>query len=392
MNFIARQIKHIQQGGSVELIRKINLLFKIISRILTAIFIPLYRFLNYPLLKFYQFATPKIYMEDLTSYLRQASVNNHTLLEESKIKKKSICLFTRVWGGFINYYDVTLMRSLFQEGNILQLLKDGYQVTLNVHILESEAIIINEIIKKYCNTLSSDFSQSIIIDLIKYHSTLEIIENSLSNSIRECISNKSIFFMANPDTFYGNYSISNIVKLNMGRQLCIASVHFRVNDADFLRRLDKTNGSISNPSLVTLAMRSPHQTLRDSFIERENCSYATGLTVQRISDCSFAATFRAPTVYLANFNQSDLKYFKNHPFNNWDHEWPTNLMLEGRYKCIGSSDAFFAAELTGPQSHLCIHNSEIGNDEHEHHKVLHKELHRNFLVIVRSSEPIETAS
>ena len=65
-------------------------------------------------------------------------------------------------------------------------------------------------------------------------------------------------------------------------------------------------------------------------------------------------------------------------------------MVEGRYKCIGSSDAFFATELTEPDSHLLIHKSAIGNDEHDH-SVLHKELHRNFLVIVTSSEPIELA-
>ena len=392
MQFFTRQFRHIKKGGSEELLRKIKLFLNIITKKFRIILTFLYRFCSFPLLKFYQLVTPVIYIEDLTKYLRQASPSKHLVTGKQKITKKPICIYTRVWGSFSNLYDSILMRSLFQQGNILELLKDGYQVKLSVHILESEMLIINNIINKYLNTLSDQQLKLLSFELVKYSNKIDIIENSLSNNIKKCIANESICIMATPDMFFGNNSISNIVKINMGRELCIAAVHFRVNDNEFKELLGATSQEISNPCLVSMSMRSPHQTLRDSFIEKENCSFATGLTIQRISDHSFATTFRAPSIFLANFTQGDLKYFLNHPFNHWDHEWPTQLMVEGRYKCIGSSDAFFSVELTEPESHLCIHNSEIGNDEHMHHTSLHKELHRNFVVIVTSANSIETNS
>jgi len=398
LHFLVKQYQEIQDRGFTEFLRKIKLTFVIISRIFKNIFVPTYRIIKYPLLKFYQLLTPLVYLEDITNYFKRASVKSQKINKGKKQNSsdKSVIVYTRVWGKFINYYDFILMRSLFQSGNLLALLEDGYRVTLSVHILKSDVDEVNNIIYKYKNKLIDRHSNLLIIDVLQYDNVINIKEYSLINNIKKCISIPSPCIMAAPDTFFGNFSLLNIIKINMGRNLCIAALHFRVNDVEFLELLDKNvnDEKIPNPRLVTLALLSPHQTLRDSFIEKENCSFLTGLTVVRISNKSYAATFRAPTIYLANYNLDDLKYFSSRPYTantDYDHEWPTNLMVEGRYKCIGSSDVFFAAELTEPKSHILIHNSEVGNDEHDH-SVLHKELHRNFLVIVTSSEHIEACT
>ena len=64
-----------------------------------------------------------------------------------------------------------------------------------------------------------------------------------------------------------------------------------------------------------------------------------------------------PTVFLARQNARDYGFFAARPNARglWDHHWPEILAQDGRLRIIGSSDAFFVAELTD----AATHNTEL---------------------------------
>lgn len=357
-------------------------LFLVLKKILFLLLFPIHFLIR----KF----SPLVFLEYVTLILRKAKVNINVkgkLEKTSMLSKRKIYFFTCVWGRHVHLYDAILMRSLFQSGNIPSLLADGYSIELHVHTLESDVNEVIKVIDKYKATRCIN-DRILTTKLTSYHGNKIIQNNALIKTISLCIEHNAMFVPAAPDSFFGNYSIRNIVKLNMDRNLCIAGVHLRVNENEFLSLLKKYPHEISNPELVNLTFKSAHQNLYDSFIENEeNCSYIGGIAIQKIDNNTYAVTHRLPTVYLANFNKSDLKYFSKKSFNCWDHEWPSLLMAESRYKLIGCSDLFYLAEATESNFHICENLKSFGNDDYQHKaQCFHKEINRNFVVILNSAD------
>jgi len=173
----------------------------------------------------------------------------------------------------------------------------------------------------------------------------------------------------------------------MNRNLCIAAVHLRVDESIFLRLIGNIPGEISNAQLVSLSLKAPHQNLTDSFIDKEmNCSYISGISIQKINSNIYTVTHRLPAIFLANFNKSDIKYFTRYSFNAWDHAWPSLLIKQRRYKVVGSSEVFFMTELTKASSHICPNLSSYGNDDYQVTEYIHKEINRNFAVILQADK------
>ncbi len=390
--FLFNQYSDIKTGGLPALFHK---LMRVKYLAFRTINMPLYRLAAFPL-KLFRLAAPNAYLEAVTKDVATLIIRHRSVNKAGQYQSKTIRIYTCVWGGHLNLYDVVLMRSLFQKGNIPELLALGYKVRLTVHTLDSDIPIVNGIIEKHARSIPIEYRNLLELDLIQYPDTYLVKALALKDTIKKCIDESSTFIMAPSDTFFGDFSLSNIVRMNMGRNLCIAAVHLRVNDSEFLSRLREVKGEISNAQLVALTMQSAHQNLKDSFIEKVNCARNSGLSSQRISDCSFAVTARLPTVHLANFNRNDLAFFQNNGGNSWDHIWPTRLMVDGRYKVIGASDVFFMAETTEPNTHLCATNGEVGDDDfqgydfHGHGIALHKEIGRNFWVMVTSATPIDS--
>jgi hypothetical protein len=94
---------------------------------------------------------------------------------------------------------------------------------------------------------------------------------------------------------------------------------------------------------------------------------------------------RLPTVYLANFNEADLFYFKaKNEFSIWDTQWTTMLMKSQRLRYIGSSDGAFACEITKEKFNVPeIASVNMSAPDEFYGDLFHNRMLRQFVSIFR---------
>ncbi|WP_460993952.1 hypothetical protein, partial [Staphylococcus aureus] len=75
--------------------------------------------------------------------------------------------------------------------------------------------------------------------------------------------------------------------------------------------------------------------------------------MRQIEPNLYAVTHLLPTCFVCRFNAADFGFFSTyiHARGIFDHFWPIKLGESGRYRCVGSSDACFIAELTPEETH-----------------------------------------
>ena len=286
---------------------------------------------------------------------------------------KKILFGTIVYDKYIDIFEEVCLRSLMQEGNIPALLEEGYEIRYYIYTMNDEHLArVKKIKIKGVRIEVFDFTEM---------DNTKLLHAMIDQSIGQ---NERLLFIS-PDYFVGNGSIYNIVTYNSNDNLCIAALHMRVDYDKFLNVIKQTQGTISNPQLVDLAMRNLHKSWRESFVNEEsNNSFFSGSAVQTITDKLWSVTFRIPTVFLAKFQASDREDLPK--FDHWDWEWPAKLIEQKRYKSIGSSDMFFAVELTKTRENIPgVQPGSKWNDEFRVEKP-HSKVNRNFLTILRGED------
>ena len=297
-----------------------------------------------------------------------------------------LLIATYVYGEqFLDLFDRYCLRSLMQAGNIPYLLKQGYEIIYIIYTKPRDVQRLTAIIDKY---KTEKIEYRITTNRFVGNETEVSKANSifLLESVGFAVTNKAPFFLASPDIFVGDFSLSNLLTYNTNKDICLAALHLRVDSVLFQRWYnEEAILPVSNARLVTTSMGILSQSWRDSFIDKgRNCSFTANSAVQKIQDNLYNVTFRIPNVFLARLNQSDVDYFNQHPnLGNWDHSWPEHLVKGRRYKFIGSSDMFFACEATYVDNNKSdCRDNDLWNDECINTK-LHSETNRNFLAIIR---------
>ena len=279
-----------------------------------------------------------------------------------------ILFATIVYDNYIDIFENVLLRSLKQSGNIPALVAEGHELRYYIYTRNDHHV-------QRVRKTEIEGVQVEVFDFqdIDNHDLLQkIIQQSIGQNAR-------LLFMS-PDYFIGNGSIYNICKYASNDNMCISALHMRVDFDKFLGVMgDK---EISNPELVTIAMENLHKSWGDAFVDVDkNNAYYSGSSIQPIAKNLWSVCFRIPTVFLAKFEQDDLRELSQFDF--WDWEWPAFLIENDRYKYIGSSDMFFAVELTKTQENIpAIKHDSMWNDEFRVHKK-HSEVNKNFLSILR---------
>ncbi len=281
-----------------------------------------------------------------------------------------ILLATIVYDNYIDIFESVLLRSLKQSGNIPRLVAEGHEIRYYIYTRNDHNV--QRVRKTEIEGVQVevfDFDEIDNHDLLK-----KIIEQSIGQNAR-------LLFMS-PDYFIGNGSIYNICKYSSNDNMCISALHMRVDYDKFLGIMNTTDKEISNPELVTLAMENLHKSWGESFVDvPSNNAYYSGSSIQSIADKLWSVCFRIPTVFLAKFEADDLRELSQ--FDHWDWEWPSFLIENNRYKYIGSSDMFFAVELTKVRENIpAIKHDGLWNDEFRVCKK-HGEINKNFLSILR---------
>ncbi len=217
-----------------------------------------------------------------------------------------------------------------------------------------------------------------------------ISQGCLLHEIRTCLAQQATMIMAPPDTFWGDGSLNNLVAV-AGEQNnnCVVAPHPRVNRDEFLAALP--NGPISNPELVKLSLAHLHRTWIEADVARDatNCFYS-GASIQALpAPKHYAVAHRMPTCYLARFTEADFEFLARPqpgPGGAWDHWWPAFLVQQERHRFIGSSDGFFAAELTAANAVVPPTVQAVqGQPDRFHRSEVNHQVNRNFVSIWRAA-------
>lgn len=175
---------------------------------------------------------------------------------------------------------------------------------------------------------------------------IDPIQSAVIWQIEECLKTNSKLLIAPPDTIFGNGTVSNLLKIGREKNTCVVVPHPRVLPSILEHAF---NPYISNPELVRLAWQHLHQAWSDAEIghPRQN-SYVGGVVWQRLADNLYSVVHRLPTIYLAEFTEEDLSYFKSQvSFGAFDHVWPGDVLVKReRQRYVASSDSCFIVEIT----------------------------------------------
>ena len=186
---------------------------------------------------------------------------------------------------------------------------------------------------------------------------IDQVQSATLWQMNECIKNQDKLLLAPPDTIFGDGTIHNLWKLGRDKHSCVVIPHPRVLPS-FLDALTEDD-DFDNESLVTLAFEHLHKSWSDAEVGHAlQNSFVGGVSWTRLQgskmDSLYSVVHRLPTVYLADFTEEDLNYFKSAgSFGHFDHKWPGDILVpRGRQRFCGSSDACFAVEVTEAEKNV----------------------------------------
>lgn len=210
-------------------------------------------------------------------------------------------------------------------------------------------------------------------------------EAHLLQQLIECLHTNYPFLMAPPDTVFSNGAIPSLIQAGANRRTVVGMVHVRVNPSFLEPPLPFMTGA----QLVSRAWKHLHASWQWAKVSKAPNSFVGGVSWKFISEHLIAVQHRLPTPYLVNISPSDIEYFSHEQFSAWDHEWPTKLVNEQRWRYIASSDAAFAVEITDEHSNCAAPHWLDGGPPDEFGRDLeHNKLNRQVVAILRSEDKL----
>lgn len=304
-----------------------------------------------------------------------------------------LAFYTIIYGDeyWFNLFEKFLIPSLLQPGNLPALNRMGVDIEYYIYSLERFSDRVAEVIRKtgldQHATLRFRFGQPEDESSIAFQNSMGV--SALIDQAKVGLRDDRRSILCAPDFVYGNGSIFNQVNLRCQPGTCLGSTLVRCLDTALCERIETVGFPISQRELVTAALRTLHVDLLDARVELgARNSYYTGASLQSLGDCLYTQTTRTPTVAVADFVESDLRFFEFHKdFRSFDRDWPGKLINEGRFKLVGGSDVSFLAEMTpakkgGKNPRVLAGDDYVGTGVHNH-------LCRSFMFTLRSSEPVD---
>lgn len=237
--------------------------------------------------------------------------------------EKALRLYTVAFGDkYLEWFKRALLPSLYFKKN-----RDAIQ--------KAHWVIVTD--KEEAYELASELFPEMTIECY-YPRTAE---QDIQTEIESCLRKNAQLLMCPPDTVFANGTIPNLINAGAQYRSVVGMPHVRVNPS-FLEGMP----IMASSQLVSHAWAHLHDSWKFSEVAEYTNSYIGGVSWRKIAPRLIAVQHRLPTPYLVNFKPSDLEYFQHEEFNVWDHEWPSKLVNEERFRYIGSSDAAFAVEIT----------------------------------------------
>ncbi len=261
-------------------------------------------------------------------------------------------VYTMVWGPFIDLFERCCLASLLQPGN-LPAVKDK--------ILWR--IATTDPLERFAEIRKTLVGAGIEMDLFRWKETpisSEIAARFLANALEVAVGATDTFLMAQPDVFFGNGSIGNLVRYLGSRPLAVAAVHLRT-----LAHVVPPPLPCSNARLVRYAFENLHPENAAMFDGlTKNSTRQGGVSIRPLTGDLYTCVHSLSNVSLLRPTMTDVDFFRRiEGFGAWDHAWPSLLVAEHRLRVVGSSDLFFAVELTDADKVNCPHEPGMcGND------------------------------
>lgn len=284
---------------------------------------------------------------------------------------KDFQILSVFWGDkHVEWFEKATLNSLAFPQNKEALLNATWNIFTEEKYFERIDEIVNQKVKlKKLN----------IIDIKKLYDRIDILHSGLIWQMHKCFELKEKMLLAPPDTIFGDGTISNLLKIGWEPGSCVVVAHPRV--------LPIILGEIyqSNESLVSASIKHFHKSWSDAEVghPRQN-GFIGGVSWQYLDKETISVCHRLPTVYLADFQEQDLKYFENRiGFGSYDHEWPSDhLINQERMRFVGSSDACFICEITDAGAN--IPPVQLNQDPNKFWRnVLHNKIDSQFRAIFR---------
>lgn len=290
-------------------------------------------------------------------------------------------LFVVVWGEFLDLFESVTVPSLLQPKNFAALRAHDTTVSVysDVASLPRAAAIARRLGPVEGRVIVTDGDPT------------SAQSRAIANEVALCAKTGATCLMVCPDNFWGDGSVSGLLGiLGDADGLCVAVPHPRVDRDEFLRRA--VGGEVlDNAALVSRALDCLHPSWVQAD-ERlpETTSGLAGVSWKEIGTGLYAVTHLLPTVFAARFNSDDVGVFqravKADVSGIYDHAWPEMLVNSQRYRVIGSSDAAFIVELTGPDTHNVPLNPNNPKIPAQYHRdAPHIRANRNLAAIWRAS-------
>lgn len=262
-----------------------------------------------------------------------------------KQMKKQLIIWMNAWGEYVDPMIKYTLPSIFQDGNIPSLQYYGYWVKLKIFLNNDED---RQRVEKYLKTWECEY-EIVIVDPKKDRNTF--LMGALFETFRECIEKDSYLTLVSPDLVIGNYSLLNTIKLAEGKNVYIAAPYPRA-DWDKVIESGELNlltdgGEIQNSELVKILFDHGGEWIY-SYFDNVDCNATYGgESIRRISGKLYAVVHNLHSPCIIAPTEKDYKFFqRTRQFNNWDRNFMRFLVRDQRVKFVGSSDCFFAIELT----------------------------------------------
>jgi hypothetical protein len=319
---------------------------------------------------------------------------------------RRIRLLTVAFGErYLDLFHRACLRSLWQPGNLPALLREGREIE---HLVVTPCESVRSVpISLVCNC-----PPNYNIKTVWYGDRPNIQVHAIGEWLKMCVGDGSLAMIANPDWFYADGSVTNMVNYLQDRDFAVAGLYARVNDGSFLKELDECSNDTYRPyDLVDAAMLShAHHCLEYADVSRDrNSSAYSGVFIQPIADGLWSMNMRLAHVFLASINSSDVdnynrckdkygqEWWNSSSAAWWDSLWPSHLYEQGRLKFLESSDLFFCVDLTKPDMGNCkVVSNILFNDDclcdgrcdpHSGHKArLHPEACKSFVGVLRGTQ------
>lgn len=253
----------------------------------------------------------------------------------------NINLSTIVYGEkHINMFQKSCLKSLSSKQNKAALYDSNAK--WNIFSDKKDFHHLEKIIDAYLPELPIN-----LVPMIELQAYLDPIQSALVMNIEECLKDNKRLLFCPPDTIFGEGTIPNMLKAGRDKGSCVAVPHPRVLP-EFLKDYSLFHTGVSNPELVTMAWKHLHKAWTDAEVGHQfRNSYSSGVSWQRLSEGLYLVEHLLPTIYLSDFLESDLMFFKS-AINSgvWDHVWPSQIVKQFRQRYVTSSDACFIVEIT----------------------------------------------